>query len=24
VRRTDLKRFHLETGLRLDRNGSRP
>ena len=24
VRRTDLKRFHLETGLRLDRNGRRP
>jgi multiple sugar transport system ATP-binding protein len=24
VRRDDLKRFHLETGLRLDRNGRRP
>jgi multiple sugar transport system ATP-binding protein len=24
VRRSDLKRFHLETGLRLDRNGRRP
>ena len=24
VRRNDLKRFHLETGLRLDRNGRRP
>ena len=24
VRRTDLKRFHPETGLRLDRNGRRP
>jgi multiple sugar transport system ATP-binding protein len=24
VRRNDLKRFHVETGLRLDRNGRRP
>ena len=24
VRRHDLKRFHRETGLRLDRNGRRP
>jgi multiple sugar transport system ATP-binding protein len=24
VRRNDLKRFHLETGLRLDRNGRQP
>ncbi len=24
VRRSDLKRFHPETGLRVDRNGRRP